>query len=189
MIPGNRIQLILLIALVSLSDISGQMPMPDNVCLGETKLYTVDYNPASTYNWWIDGVMQPGFTGNTFLHTWNSENTFLLEVLEYSPEGCPGQVRSGQIFVTSCLIIPNAFSPNGDLINDDWSIGNIELYPEAEIMIYNNWGKLLWRSGRGYPQKWKGTSNGNKLPVDSYFYFIDLHNGSKPLGGSVTIIK
>jgi gliding motility-associated-like protein len=89
----------------------------------------------------------------------------------------------------SCLVIPNAISPNGDLINDEWTIGNIDLYPEAEIKIYNNWGELLWKSERGYPRKWNGTSNGGKLPIDSYFYVIDLHNGTKPVGGSVTIIK
>jgi gliding motility-associated-like protein len=189
MIPIYRIHIILLLCVLGLTNVSGQMSMPDNVCLGETKLYNVDYNPGSTYVWWIDGVIQPGFTGNKFLHTWNLENTYLLEVREYSAEGCPGPIRSGQIFVTSCLIIPNAFSPNGDLINDDWTVGNIERYPEVEIRIYDNWGKLLWKSDRGYSQKWDGTSNGDKLPVDSYFYVIDLHNGSKPIGGSVTIIK
>lgn len=189
MIPGYRIKIILFLIVLGIPDVSGQMPMPDNACIGETKLYNVDYNPGSTYVWRIDGIVQPGFTGNKLLHTWDLANTFLLEVQEYSAEGCPGPLRSGQIFVTSCLIIPNAFSPNGDLINDDWTIGNIEKYPSAEIKVYNNWGKLLWRSDRGYIQKWNGTSNGTKLPVDSYFYFIDLHNGSKPIGGSVTIIK
>jgi large repetitive protein len=189
MIQGNRTHIILVLLVLCLKDISGQMPLPDNVCLGETKLYYVDYNPGSTYIWRIDGVIQPGFTGNKLLHTWNLANTYLLDVQEFSAEGCPGPIISGQIFVTSCLIIPNAFSPNGDLINDEWTIGNIDLYPEAEIKIYNNWGVLLWQSARGYPRKWDGTSNGKNLPVDSYFFVIDLHNGTKPLGGSVTIIK
>ncbi|MGD0342837.1 MAG: gliding motility-associated C-terminal domain-containing protein, partial [Bacteroidales bacterium] len=89
----------------------------------------------------------------------------------------------------SCLVIPNAISPNGDGINDVWHIGYIELYPNAEIMIFNRWGETLWRSARGYPDPWDGTSNGSTLPIDSYHYIIDLHNGRKPIVGNVTIVK
>jgi gliding motility-associated-like protein len=89
----------------------------------------------------------------------------------------------------SCLVIPNAISPNGDLINDVWNIGYIELYPNVEIMIFNRWGETLWRSARGYPDPWDGTSNGSNLPIDSYHYIIDLHNGHKPIVGNVTIVR
>ena len=88
----------------------------------------------------------------------------------------------------TCVIIPNAISPNGDLINDVWNISNIDLYPLIEIKIFNSWGEMVWKSEQGYPVPWDGTSKGAKLPVDAYFYIIDLHNGSRPIGGSVTII-
>jgi gliding motility-associated-like protein len=88
-----------------------------------------------------------------------------------------------------CLIIPNAISPNGDLINDEWNIGLKELYPEMEVKIFNRWGELIWKSARGYGVPWDGRSKGNILPIDSYHYTIDLHNGSRPLIGHVTIVK
>ena len=89
----------------------------------------------------------------------------------------------------SCLIIPNAISPNDDLINDVWNIGMIELYPQMEIKIFNRWGEALWRSEKGYPKPWDGKSKGTELPIDSYHYIIDLHNGSKPIVGNVTIVR
>jgi gliding motility-associated-like protein len=89
----------------------------------------------------------------------------------------------------TCLIIPNAISPNDDLINDVWNIGLIELYPQMEIKIFNRWGESIWRSEKGYPQPWDGKSKGSPLPIDSYHYIIDLHNGSRPLVGNVTIVK
>jgi gliding motility-associated-like protein len=89
----------------------------------------------------------------------------------------------------TCLIIPNAISPNSDAINDEWNIGNKELYPDLEIKIFNRWSELIWKSGKGYPDPWDGTSKGRKLPIDSYHYIIDLHNGSKPLIGNVTIVR
>ncbi|MFH0843004.1 MAG: gliding motility-associated C-terminal domain-containing protein [Bacteroidota bacterium] len=89
----------------------------------------------------------------------------------------------------ACLLIPNAISPNGDLINDEWNIGLIEIYPEAEIRIFNRWGETVWRSEKGYPQPWDGRSNGRQLPVDSYHYIIDLNNGTKPVVGNITIVR
>jgi gliding motility-associated-like protein len=89
----------------------------------------------------------------------------------------------------SCLILNEAFSPNADGKNDEWIIGNTGLYPDMEITIYNRWGQSVWKSGVGYPVPWDGRSNGADLPIDSYHYIIDLHNGSKPILGDVTIVR
>lgn len=89
----------------------------------------------------------------------------------------------------TCLTIPNAISPNGDAINDVWNIENIGLYPLVEIKLFNRWGETIWRSEKGYPQPWDGRSNGRDLPIDSYHYIIDLHNGTKPIIGNVTIVR
>ncbi len=94
-----------------------------------------------------------------------------------------------------CLKIPEAFSPNGDLINDTWDIStyndNIDLaslYPDLLVKVYNRWGQKLWESEPGYPEPWDGRSNGVKLPIDSYHYTIDLGNGSRLLIGNITIV-
>ncbi|HCC71042.1 MAG TPA: hypothetical protein DEQ09_07830, partial [Bacteroidales bacterium] len=89
----------------------------------------------------------------------------------------------------SCITIPNAISPNGDNINDIWNIEMMELYPEAEVKIFNRWGVIVWASDKGYPVPWDGTSKGRKLPIDSYHYIINLHDGTKPVIGNVTIIR
>jgi gliding motility-associated-like protein len=89
----------------------------------------------------------------------------------------------------ACLIVPNVISPNGDLINDYWNIGMKELYPEMEVKIFNRWGKVVWKSVKGYAQPWDGKSRGAVLPIDSYHYIIDLHNEKKPIIGNVTIVK
>jgi gliding motility-associated-like protein len=90
---------------------------------------------------------------------------------------------------STCLVIPEAFSPNRDLINDVWNIGNIDAYPKVEITIYNRWGQSVWKSEPGYPHPWDGKSNGVNLPIDSYHYLIELHNGSKPIVGEITIVR
>lgn len=104
-----------------------------------------------------------------------------------------GCTETEEIRVTSprksCLKIPEAFSPNGDNINDFWNIGDIEYYPDCEITVYNRWGQVVWKSARGYPKPWDGLSDGKKLPVDSYHYVIRLHSGSKLIIGDVTVVK
>jgi gliding motility-associated-like protein len=181
------------IALFITCRVTGQMAMPDNVCTGQTRHYYVEANPGSTYSWRIDGILQKGSSTNEFDFTWNTAGTHLIEVQELSIDGCLGPLRSGQVFVSedyhTGLIIPKAFSPNGDLINDVWNIGNTYLYPEMEITIYNRWGQSVWKSGVGYPVPWNGRSNGADLPVDSYHYVIDLHNGTKPIVGDITIVR
>ena len=176
--------------------IRGQTTMPDIVCPGQTKIYYVNYNPGSTYIWRINGIVQSGHYSNDFTQTWEEADTFLLEVQEISWTGCTGPVRSGQVIVSAetepgiRLMIPEAFSPNGDMINDSWEIGNLETFPKAEITIYNRWGQVVWRSARGYPGPWDGnTSRGAELPTESYHYVIDLHNGSKLIIGTVTILR
>jgi len=88
----------------------------------------------------------------------------------------------------TCLIIPNAISPNGDLINDEWNIGEIELYPNIEIRVFTGGEK---QSGdqkkdiRTHGRK----EHGKPLPIDSYHYIIDLGNKRRPVVGNITIVR
>ena len=91
--------------------------------------------------------------------------------------------------MSTCLVIPTGFSPNGDGQNDVWNIELIELYPDVVIEVYNRWGSMVFRSERGYSNPWNGKSNGKALPVDSYHFVIDLGNGTDPVLGSVTIVR
>jgi gliding motility-associated-like protein len=87
------------------------------------------------------------------------------------------------------LAIPNAFSPNGDNINDRWVIDFLNDYPYCKIDIFNRNGQLVYRSV-GYNGPWDGTVNGNRLPGGTYYYIIELNNnGYTKLSGSVTILR
>jgi gliding motility-associated-like protein len=91
---------------------------------------------------------------------------------------------------TSCLVIPNAFSPNSDGFNDLWIIEGLELYPQAEMRIFDRWGTSVHYSGNAADDPWDGRFNGRELPVDSYHYIIDLNTGEDPpVTGHVTIVR
>jgi len=88
----------------------------------------------------------------------------------------------------ACIHIYNVFSPNSDGVNDTWDIDNIDLYPEVEINIFNQWGNKVFES-TGYSEPWDGTLDGNALPAATYYYTLDLKNGDTPYSGSITILK
>ncbi len=88
-----------------------------------------------------------------------------------------------------CLITYNEFSPNNDGVNDTFVIGCIENYPNNKLEVYNRWGNIVYTK-RGYNNEFDGTSNGRvtintseKLPDGTYYYILDLGEGSKPKVG------
>ncbi len=89
---------------------------------------------------------------------------------------------------TSKILVPNAFSPNGDGINDTWVITNLSAYPGATVDVYNRYGQLVFHSENNN-KNWDGTLNGKPLPMATYYYIIDPKNNEKKIAGSVTIFK
>jgi gliding motility-associated-like protein len=84
--------------------------------------------------------------------------------------------------------IPNTFSPNGDGINEKWTIEYLDTYPDNRVQVFTRAGQLVFES-RGYKIPWNGSMNGKTLPIDTYYYIIEPGNGRKPLSGYVTILK
>jgi gliding motility-associated-like protein len=84
--------------------------------------------------------------------------------------------------------VPNAFSPNGDGVNDTWEIPNLAEYPRAMVEVFNRYGQRVY-TATGYSRPWDGGSSGKPLPVGTYYYVITLNSGLAPISGSVTILK
>lgn len=61
------------------------------------------------------------------------------------------------------------FTPNGDSVNEFWNIIGTELYPDAELYIYDRYGKLITQIGANL-QGWDGTMNGAPLPESDYWF-------------------
>jgi gliding motility-associated-like protein len=92
-------------------------------------------------------------------------------------------------FTFGCLVIPKVITPNNDGFNDEWRIRNIDLYPAAEIRVFNRWGKMIFSTRNPSDEPWDGTIRGKPAPTDSYHYIIYLNDGSKPLTGVISVIR
>jgi gliding motility-associated-like protein len=116
-----------------------------------------------------------------------------ISVLVTNADGC---TSSDTVMIWPCDYaklmskVPNTITPNGDGKNDTWRIWFLVYFPDAKVQIFDRWGQIVYQSNHGLPDNgWDGTSNGRKLPMDSYFYIIDLHNVYGPLSGTISIVR
>jgi gliding motility-associated-like protein len=142
-------------------------------------------------------VSPEGGTG-PYLVNWNDGMENLMSVTNLSPQtykvvvtdyhNCTAQDEIEIPVVTdSCLF--NAFSPNGDFVNDEWTINSSFLFENSEVSIYNRWGKKIFYS-LGYKNGWDGTNKSkNDCAEGVYFYVIDLKNGHDKVKGSVSLFR
>ena len=82
----------------------------------------------------------------------------------------------------------NVLTPNGDGINDLWTVTNLHLYERHEVKIFDRAGKVVFTS-RGYKNEWNGTSAGKELPQGTYYYVIKFWPGIPDLKGTITLIR
>lgn len=85
------------------------------------------------------------------------------------------------------IIATNLISPNGDAKNDTWVIRNIENYPGNIVRVFDRLGRLVF-STTNYNNSWDGFYQGAVLPVDTYYYIIELPNSGKPKRGFISLV-
>jgi len=94
------------------------------------------------------------------------------------------------IAVNGSLIcdVPNIITPNNDGYNDVLFIPCLSgtAYPNSTLMILNRWGDEVYNASP-YNNDWNGTYNGSPLPEGTYFYILDLGDGSGAMTGYVVI--
>jgi len=161
---------------------------------------------ASAYDVYIGDIVYLQAVGADY-YTWNieglladhgsitvTENTY-VEVTGEAGNGCDGSdAVEIRIIGYHALKIPEGYSPNADGIHDNFDIIGIEAFPANNLKVFNRWGSLVFESD-GYHNEWDGTSNSKllkgtvKLPEGTYYYILDLGDGTELLSGFVYISR
>lgn len=92
------------------------------------------------------------------------------------------------------IAAPNAFSPNGNGINEEFFVFPNDYVEEFQIFIYTRWGELVYKSSN-LDFRWNGVYRGALLPPGTYAYVLKFTSSLEPeLGtieqfGSITLIR
>ncbi len=73
----------------------------------------------------------------------------------------------------SCIYFPNAFSPNGDGVNDGFRAMKLCQIKEFHFEVFNRWGRLVYQSDR-IEDRWNGEHGGVPAPAGTYMYFASF---------------
>jgi gliding motility-associated-like protein len=123
-------------------------------------------------------------------------STITLEA--YDVRGCfiSDQI-SFQVVRNRDVYIPNVFSPNGDGLNDIFTLFSDADVAEITVMeIYSRWGELVFKRENFEPNNptigWDGTFDGDQLNPGVYVYRIEVRYGDDvraDFAGDITIIR
>ena len=92
---------------------------------------------------------------------------------------------------TSESVLPNAFTPNGDGLNDVFKIEGFEYEKVTAFKIFNRYGQLVFETTDGR-KGWDGNIKGKPAPVGVYFYQISISlpmGGTKDFKGDLTLLR
>ncbi|OXA79642.1 gliding motility-associated C-terminal domain-containing protein [Flavobacterium aquidurense] len=95
--------------------------------------------------------------------------------------GCGGTAKN---FVV--LVFPAFFTPNNDTFNDVWEVTGMENYPQAQVTIFDRYGKLIAQLTAS-KMSWDGTFNKALLPASDYWYSLKIDNTQPVLRGHFSL--
>lgn len=176
--------------------LSLSLDAPSEAILGDTINIRQSTNrPVANYRW----SPEEGFSCTDcrfpVFRPLNS-GTFFLEVTD--EEGCTAiDSFSMQVFKNREYYAPNAFSPNGDGVNDNFMpfFGN-DVARVANFKVFSRWGSLIFERSESLPNssdlQWNGRMNGEILPSEIYVWMADvvyIDGATVRISGDVMLLR
>ncbi len=148
---------------------------------------------AFQFQWVENGTNNIGNTDAIQLIPSTNDSTITYDLIAVSPNGCTQQAQVKFVIVQPLVVVPNAFTPNNDGVNDIFRMKVIEGSAVVTSMeVFDRWGKKVFESKDPQPV-WDGKSEGKDAPSDVYVYIIRWQRGDgalqPPLIGNVSLLR
>lgn len=118
----------------------------------------------------------------------NSQETTTYYLMVTDSNGCVN-TDSVTVYYDGVLYVPNAFTPNGDGVNDIFYAFGKDIV-EFNMQIFDRWGELMFET-EDLHKGWDGTYRGNLVKTETYVWKIkyeDTQGNPGDLIGTVTLI-
>jgi gliding motility-associated-like protein len=134
------------------------------------------------YTFYFDGINN----GIDNIYIVNRTDNYVVRVVDEN--GC--EVIENIFIEFIDIEIPNFFTPDGDGHNDVWQPGNQEGFPEILTIIFDRYGREIYRMTLSSPG-WDGLYKQSELPTGDYWYFIKLRgaNDDREFIGNFTLYR
>jgi len=159
-----------------------KLDLQKEVCVfrGVASEIGMESSPNVSYNWSpSEGLSDP--SSSMPIVTTARDLSYTLAATDAN--GCK-VTETIHVKICSKILIPDAFSPNQDGINEIWELRGINYYPDAEVNIFNRWGNLIFHS-KGYGEPFDGASHNSGV----YYYKIKLDDVLPLQTGTLTLIR
>ncbi len=169
---------------------------PDTMSVsGTTVAFTNQSGYATTFLWDFGGLSTSTEGNPTFTFPDVLGGIYTVCLTAMDGNGCADSICQPIVVLDELFVtVPNAFSPNGDDINDDFApIFNVPaIADEYAFMIFDRWGLRIFTS-ETIGEKWDGGLNGEIVQQDVYVWKMHckdiITREEYDLIGHVTVVK
>lgn len=103
-------------------------------------------------------------------HTYRRPGIYTISLRTFDIYGCISEATIVvEVLASYRILIPNAFTPNGDGLNDTF-FPKMRGIATFEFYIFNKWGELIYTNLENADEGWDGTLNGRMSPNGNYVY-------------------
>jgi gliding motility-associated-like protein len=146
---------------------------------------------GTTYNW-IPGTLLTDTTISNPIGYYADTGRYQYIVYVKSSYGCTGtDTINVRVVDNVSFVLPNAFSPNGDGLNDYFRPRAVGYRNMKYFRVYNRWGEEVY-FGESLESGWNGAYKGMAAPVGVYFWhlvYVDRFGNEGFMKGDVTLIR
>ena len=139
--------------------------------------YTVEWSPPASLS--DPRILEP-------MALPQADQYYVLQLTSVS--GCGSDRDTMFVKLYNAICIPNAFTPNGDGLNDFWRIPALLAYKMYRVSVFNRWGAKVFETN-DIAEGWNGKVGGVEQPAGVYVYIINIGNNSDFYKGSFTLIR
>jgi gliding motility-associated-like protein len=116
-----------------------------------------------------------GLSSTTTLNTVaNPMTTTTYTITITNSQGCVAEDDVVVTVIPYCIKVKNAFTPNGDGINETWEVyEQFDCLTNVSVNVFNRYGHVIF-SDRNYRNKWVGVYQGKPVPDGTYYAVVEF---------------